>query len=274
MKKTNIFGLVLILSTLLIGCAQPNMCADISEVYTITCGTNVTANKTQAMAGEMITVTASRDGYRTTEIKVDGERVSETSSATFTMPTKNVNVDATFIQLYTISSTVTGGTITIPTSAAAGDTITITNITADNSGWYNSNCTISVSDFNGNTIDVSNNSFTMPKGNVTVTVAFDEKDFTNRSDITVKFYLKDNSTDNPTQISITIDGDDRNTCTCMDLMALLVEVNYTNIMSLKIHKDLDNEIYIIDNTNFTHEVDSVTLSGDILSIIVKPASSI
>ena len=166
MKKTNIFGLVLILSTLLIGCAQPNMCADIPEVYTITCGNNVTANKTQAMAGEMITVTASRDGYRTIEIKVDGERVSETSSATFTMPSKNVDVDATFVQLYTISAVVPDGITVNKTSAVAGEEVTVTL-----GGDFQSIITGVIVKKGTDPIDVNtNNTFNMPEGNVEITV--------------------------------------------------------------------------------------------------------
>ena len=106
MKKTNIFGLVLILSTLLIGCAQPNMCADIPEVYTITCGPNVTVSKTQAMAGEMITVEATPGtNQRVASIKQNDVNLTVTADnkATFEMPAGNVNVTAVFDTKHTIT---------------------------------------------------------------------------------------------------------------------------------------------------------------------------
>lgn len=101
MKKTNIFGLVLILSTLLIGCAQPNTSADIPEVYTITCATNnsswggVTCDKTSAAAGETVTITATPASawYVLKDIKVNNELINGTS---FTMPEGNVTVAVTF----------------------------------------------------------------------------------------------------------------------------------------------------------------------------------
>lgn len=135
MKKTNIFGLVLILSTLLIGCAQPNTSADIPKVYTIT--------------------------------------AAET----------------------------TNGTISLSkTSAAAGETVTITATPA--SSWYELD-TIAVSDSNG-AVTVNNNSFTMPAGNVTVTVAFKEREFGDeRANINVEFYSRSSSNpNNPINVTI------------------------------------------------------------------------
>lgn len=163
MKKTNIFGLVLILSTLLIGCAQPNMCADIPEVYTITCGDNVRVNKTQAMAGEMITVTAdSVANKRFSAITLDGEEISRTTTATFEMPTKNVSIEAVYNQLYTISAIVPTGITVNKENAVAGEEVTVT--IPSNTGNV-----VSVL-VNGNTI--SGNSFNMPAGNVEITVSF------------------------------------------------------------------------------------------------------
>lgn len=199
MKKTNIFGLVLILSTLLIGCAQPNTSEDIPEVYTITCATNNSS---------------------------------------------------------------WGGVTCDKTSAAVGETITVTATPA--SLWYELD-TIAVSDSNG-AVTVNNNSFTMPAGNVTVTVAFKEKDFTNRQDITVEFYLKDNSTDSLTPISIYNDGAQVVNYST-EFVPLLGEVKYTNIMGLKLF-ELGQNQYRIDN-NGTYTVDSVDLSNNTLSIIFK-----
>ena len=204
MKKTNIFGLVLILSTLLIGCTQPNTSEDIPEVYTIT------AAKT------------------------------------------------------------TNGTISLSkTTAAAGETVTITATPA--SLWYELD-TIAVSDSNG-AVTVNNNSFTMPAGNVTVTVAFKEKDFTNCPDITtVEFYLKDNSTDSRTPISI-YNSEDVSVEGYSQFVSLLGVVKYTNIIGLKLREfNQDSHQCRIDNTNVNYTVDSVELLNNILRVIFKEAS--
>lgn len=99
-------------------CAQPNMCADIPEVYTITCGTNnsscgvVTCDKTSAVAGEMVTITATPDtdtntdnDWRVFDIKVGNNHldlsnpdVFTNNTAVFTMPANNVNVSVTFVK--------------------------------------------------------------------------------------------------------------------------------------------------------------------------------
>lgn len=150
------------------------MCADIPEVYTITCGTNVTASKTQAMAGEMITVTAdSVANKRFSAITLDGESISTTTTATFEMPIKNVSIEAVYNQLYTIScNTVTGGSITYNGLAAEGDTVTIT--ISSNEGYQLSSISISNVTLNGTG---NTRTFTMPGHNVTIEASFTDITF-------------------------------------------------------------------------------------------------
>jgi hypothetical protein len=115
----------------------------------------------------------------------------------------------------------------------------------------------------------------MPAGNVTVTVAFKEKDFTDCQGITVKFSLRDNSTDSLIPICILVNGEAYLDLPYTEFVSLLGTVKYTNIKNLTLFEnDSTNHTYIIDNTNGTYTVDSVDLSNNILSIIVKPVSSI
>ena len=178
MKKTNIFGLVLILSTLLIGCAQPNMCADIPEVYTITKNSpehgTVELSKTSAMAGETITVTATPvEHYQVSEIKVNDNRITGTS---FTMPASNVNVEVNFAQIrYSITSNdgytfknASGQSIT---TAAYGETVYVTS----NPGEVYE---VALPKFNRTNVEIATNTtygdykFVMPSSDVIVTGTF------------------------------------------------------------------------------------------------------
>lgn len=178
MKKTNIFGLVLILSTLLIGCAQSSHDEDIPEVYTITAAetTNgtISLSKTTAAAGETITVTATpASGYSLASISA-GSNITLTgdgNARTFTMPASNVTVTATFTQTnYSITAAeTTNGTISLSkTTAAAGETITVTATPETGYNVFD----IKVGD---NHLVISTNNtaeFTMPSSNVTVSVTF------------------------------------------------------------------------------------------------------
>ena len=200
MKKTNIFGLVLILSTLLIGCAQPNTSEDIPEVYTIT--------------------------------------AAET----------------------------TNGTISLSkTTAAAGETITVTATPA--SLWYELDA-ITVSDSTG-TVNVNNNSFTMPAYNVTVTVTFKERVFENR-DIPVAFYYNDIGN----SIYVTAIGDDCTEITGSDYTwnNIFPTANkYSLIMNLIIYKDTDFDLYFtwnFDNQCTGLSIKSAELDNNLLKIVI------
>lgn len=145
------------------------MCADIPEVYTITCSPNVTANKTQAMAGEMITVEArSVTGQRFSAITLDGEEISRTSTATFEMPTKNVSIEAVYAQLYTISAVVPDSVEVNKSSAAFGEEVTVTL-----GGAFRSIITGIIVGTESIDVTDDNNTYTfnMPEGNVEITVS-------------------------------------------------------------------------------------------------------
>jgi hypothetical protein len=183
-------------------------------------------------------------------------------------------------EVYTITAAeTTNGTISLSkTTAAAGETITVTATPA--SLWYELD-TIAVSDSNG-VVTVNNNSFTMPAGNVTVTVAFKEKDFTNcRGNIIVKFYLNDKSNDISSYV---YNEEDQALCgNCPWLTSLPSDVvKYSKIIELELWRNntaSSSGVYIIidNNTgNITqctiYKVDSVDLSSNILSIIIKEKS--
>ncbi|HHV98444.1 MAG TPA: hypothetical protein GXX36_02525 [Clostridiaceae bacterium] len=145
-------------------------------------GGSISAIPTTAAAGETITLNISPDTgkrLKAGSLKYnDGTGDYVISGISFTMPAANVTVTAEFEEVppavYTISidSTITGGTIMAsPTTAIAGETITLT-ITPDagkrlkaGSLKYNDGMTDH---------EISGTSFTMPAANVAVTAEFEE----------------------------------------------------------------------------------------------------
>lgn len=144
----------------------------------------VNADKANAAAGTKVTLTvtpASGKELGTLTIK-DGanEDVEYTEEAngtyTFTMPASNVTITATFVaetQKYNVNVTApSNGTVTVtPTGkVAAGTAVTIAATPA--SGYKVGDITVK----QGSTaVKVTNNKFTMPAGDVTVTVTFTKK---------------------------------------------------------------------------------------------------
>ena len=119
-----------------------------------------------------ITATAD-DGYlfrewTSTDI-VDYDEV--TNPLTFNMPAGNVEIEASFVDAYsiTVDNDVTGGTISADKASAAEDA-TITLTATPSTGYTFTSWT--VKDAKDNTITVTNNKFTMPASNVTVTATF------------------------------------------------------------------------------------------------------
>ena len=157
-------------------------------VYDITVGTvtngTVTVDKTTAEAGETVTVTATaNNGYELSEILVDGVAIS---GNTFTV-TGAHTVTATFkakvveSEEYTITVTYGGkgtGSVTIVTSAAAGETVDFTATPALTSAGLACICTLISSDDVEITVAVSavgfytGGSFVMPASDVAITVNF------------------------------------------------------------------------------------------------------
>ena len=156
--------------------------------YTVTIASTiengtVTADKTSAVAGDTVKLTATpADGYTLDSFSVTDANTNAitVTNGAFTMPASNVTVSATFKQTtsggdeettkytVTIASGIENGTVTAsPTSAAEGETITLT--ATPSTGYQLATLTVQ----NGTTdVTVTNNTFTMPAGNVTVTATF------------------------------------------------------------------------------------------------------
>ncbi len=133
----------------------------------------VTANPTQAKAGETVALTiVPAPGYEVDQITVKkGEENVAVENNQFTMPAGDVTVTVTFKAIdYTITVTQgENGTIAADkTTAHVGEVVTLTNTP-------NADCVFvsyTVTDAEGNPVTVENNQFTMPASNVTVTATF------------------------------------------------------------------------------------------------------
>ena len=146
--------------------------------YNITASANPTAGGTVSGAGEYYentscTLTATANAhYEFSRWTKNGSQVSTANPYTFT-----VNNDGAYVAQFTAltahtvtCSAVQNGTISAsPTTAYKGETVTLTATPA--SGYYFNGWT--VTDANNNSITVnSNNQFTMPDSNVTVSATF------------------------------------------------------------------------------------------------------
>jgi len=152
----------------------------INYAVSVSAGTGGSASlsKTTANIGDTITVTASpNSGYSANTPTASGITFTSagTNKWTFTMPAKAVTVSCTFSKInYTVTavaSPAAGGTVTLSkTTANIGDEITITASPA--TGYSVSGMSTSPSR------TITNNKFTMPAGNVTVTVTFTKINYT------------------------------------------------------------------------------------------------
>jgi len=169
---------------------------------------SISSNVSSAAAGTTVTITGNpSEGYLlntvtvtkhddTTTIPVNGTG----NSRTFTMPAYAVDVTATFTAMPSISITKTpndGGNVTTsPIGKAAPGTMV--TIDANAASTYSVG-TITVKDAGNNNITVTDNQFTMPNSNVTVTVTFnkaavsagDKWNFTTMSDADKAAYKAD-----------------------------------------------------------------------------------
>ena len=99
------------------------------------------------------------------------------ATKTFTMPASNVTVRATFKETpptkYSISITPSenGAVSAVPNSAAEGETVNLT--ITPNEGYELDTLSVTA---NGQAVEVTNNSFKMPAGNVSISATFKEKD--------------------------------------------------------------------------------------------------
>ena len=123
----------------------------------------ILVNATKATIGTMVTVTANaNEGYRLERITVNGSAIN---GNTFKMPAGDVTVSATFVAeeySITVNTDGNGSARANVNVAKKGDTVTITVTPNDN---YELDKVL----VNNKTEGLS---FTMPAGNVTVTVSF------------------------------------------------------------------------------------------------------
>ena len=150
--------------------------------YTITVAETengtVVADKAEAAEGETVTLTVTpAEGYELTSLTYTAEGAEPVAieNGSFTMPAANVTINATFAEIPPVLYTVTvaeteNGTVTADKAEAAeGETVTLTVTPAE--GYLLDALTV----MNGeDEVEVVDNAFTMPAGNVTVTATFAE----------------------------------------------------------------------------------------------------
>ena len=147
--------------------------------YTITISetTNgtVTADKEKANIGEEVTLTVTPDaGYELADLTVKSVEATITvTDNKFTMPAGDVVVTATFQAIdytITISETTNGAVTADKEKANIGEEVTLT--ITPNAGYELADLTVKSGE---TTITVTDNKFTMPADNVTVTATFEKK---------------------------------------------------------------------------------------------------
>ena len=151
-------------------------------LYTITVAETengtVVADKAEAEEGETVTLTVTpAEGYELTSLTYTAEGAEPVAieNGSFTMPAANVTINATFAEIPPVLYTVTvaeteNGTVTADKAEAAeGETVTLTVTPAE--GYQLETLTV----MNGEEeVEVVDNAFSMPAGNVTVTATFAE----------------------------------------------------------------------------------------------------
>jgi len=134
-------------------------------------GGTVSANPETATAGTQVTLTATADsGYRFAQWQqTSGPTVTITDNA-FTMPEGDVEFTAVFEEiLYTVTVTSQGdGTVSAnPVSASAGTLVTLTATPIEN------NIFVQWQQTSGTTVQITDNTFTMPESDVAFTGMFE-----------------------------------------------------------------------------------------------------
>ena len=139
----------------------------------------VNLSKTKANYGDEITVEITpASGYELSKITVktaDGSKVNVTDN-TFVMPDANVTVSVTFAKIsYGITVEDNGlGTVDVVSSAIKGNHIIVDISPAEGCELES----LTAVDSEGNDIEVTDNSFTMPGASVTITAVFRKIDYT------------------------------------------------------------------------------------------------
>lgn len=138
----------------------------------------IEVDKTEAAKGEKVTFTLiPEEGNTITSLSVrsGSGQVTIIDGNSFIMPNEDVTINATFKPAqgtaYNIKAIQPqeGGTVTVPASAKAGDTVTITATPKE--GYVLDKFTVT-KDADGSEVQVTDGKFTMPAGNVTVTATF------------------------------------------------------------------------------------------------------
>ncbi len=137
--------------------------AAFEQLYTVTV-TGGTASVDVAASGEEVTLTPDEPGVNERFVgwvSINGD--VEIVDNKFTMPAGNVEIEAIFEQLYTV--TVTGGTAD-PSEAAEGEEVTLTAVAPGESYEFVEWMVL------GGDVDIVDNKFDMPAGDVEVEAVF------------------------------------------------------------------------------------------------------
>lgn len=160
--------------------------AAIGGTYTVKKGDPKVDATTGKMNEEIFVSVSPATGYSGGTVTVKKTGTEETvpfSAGKFTMPASNVTISVEFTHdSYTLTGTPSpteGGTVTFKkgtedaTSAHYGDVITIVNTASDDYVFSS----VSAVDASSNPVTITDNTFTMPASNVTVTTTFAKKSF-------------------------------------------------------------------------------------------------
>lgn len=246
----------------------------------------VTASTAYAAAGDTVTLTITpNDGFALGNLSVldSGYQPVEVTGNRFMMPAGNVIVMAQFVRApYTvqIAPTEHGSVTALPEAANGGDVITLT-VTPDEGYELQS---LSVVDADGSVLPVTENRFTMPLSDVTVTAVFAPVDYT----VTVLApvggtAVADRTTahlgDTVTLTATPYEGNSFNcwTATCGEDQTVPVEndrftMPAANVTVTAIFDVVNYEITIADTENGTVTADkSAATVGETVTLTVTPA---
>ena len=146
--------------------------------HTVTCNTvqngSISANPTTAYKNETVTLTADPDAgyYLGVWTVTAGNQTIPVTNNQFIMPDSDVTVSATFVTGYnvTLASVMNGSISATPTGGPAGMQVTLTATPA--TGYHLDSWVVFKTGDMSTTVTVTNNKFTMPNYDVTVSAIF------------------------------------------------------------------------------------------------------
>lgn len=139
-------------------------------------GGKVVADKTSAASGEKVTLTVTADtGFSIGDVKYNDNAITVSGGKySFNMPAADATITATFNKInynITLPSASDMGSVSVAsTTANYGDTVTL--IVSPVTGYELAPSSLKVVDSNSASVTVTNNTFTMPASNVTVSASF------------------------------------------------------------------------------------------------------